>query len=194
MRQIEVTTKVEMTMEEVDDLLVNQNFSLIRKSRVEDIYLSQKKIDSENIFDVLSFSVLLRYLKVGEKEFKKITYKNKDYLDNQVISEEKINVNIDDIENAYQIFKNLGFDRVVDVKYDVLVYKRGKLELAFQKVEGLGLLLEVENLEDFTGYKLEDILLVKKHMLDEIHFLGIKTSSDFDIKKAYELIRLKMEQ
>lgn len=193
MRQVEITTKVEMTLDEVNTTLINQGFSIVRKSRVEDIYLSQKKVDKNIILEVLSSSVLLRYLKVGEKEFKKITYKSKDYDGSNVISEKKINVNIDDIDSAFQIFKKLGFDKVVDVKYDVVVYQRGELELAFQEVEDLGLLLEVESLKDFTGIKDENIQIEKIHMLEEVHSLGIKTSKGLDIKKAYELIVMKLE-
>ena len=45
-----------------------------------------------NILNILSESVLIRYLKVNDKdEYKKLTYKNKIYDNDMVISEEKIN-------------------------------------------------------------------------------------------------------
>lgn len=79
MKQIEVTVKVKNTLEEIDELLTSKGFKLIRKSRVEDDYVCPKelKIDKNNILEVLSSCVLIRYLKTAEAEFKKLTYKTK---------------------------------------------------------------------------------------------------------------------
>lgn len=194
MRQIEITVKVDNSLDEVHNILEKQGFKLIRTSRIEDMYLKKDgiKLGKRNILKVLSNCVLIRYLKVGNDEFKKITYKKKDYKNNKVLSEIKYNVNIDDIEKAYNLFLNLGFTKIVDVKYDVIVYEKEGLELAFQNVEGLGLLLEVENSNDFTGISDKDIIKEKRKMVKELAKLGLKTSKDYDVKKAYELIKLKI--
>ena len=194
MKQIEITIKVNNDLAEVDKILTEQGFNIIRKSRVEDKYLKRDdiKLDKTNIIEVLSKCALIRYLKVGNDEFKKITYKKKEYENNNVISETKINVNIDDTEKAYELLKHLGFELLVNVFYDVIVYEKDNLELAFQDVEGLGLLLEVENGQDFTGGSNEEILKEKKNMLEEINKYGLNISQDFDVKKAYELIKEKI--
>ena len=195
MRQIEITVRVNNSLKEVDKILSNQGFKIIRKSRIEDIYLKKEnvKLGKRNILKVLSNSVLIRYLKVGNDIFKKLTYKKKDYKDGKVISERKFNVDIDDTQKAYNLFLELGFSDIINVNYDVIVYanKEG-LELAFQDVEGLGLLLEVENEKDFTGVSDEEIIKEKKKMVKELSKYGLKTSKDYDIKKAYELIKLKL--
>ena len=80
MKQIEVTLKVNSTLEEIDTNLKKQGFNIIRKSRIEDKYMCSESyvLNKNNILDVLNHSVLLRYLCVDNKEtFKKITYKNK---------------------------------------------------------------------------------------------------------------------
>ena len=126
MKQIEVTTRVNESLKDVEKKLKEQGFEFIRKSRIEDIYMTQKldNLRKDNIIDILKNSVLIRYLLVNNKDvFKKITYKNKVYKDDVVISEEKINVNIDDIEKAEKLFDVLGFKKLVEVKYDVIVYK-----------------------------------------------------------------------
>ena len=105
-----------------------------------------------------------------------------------VISEEKINVNIDDTEKAEQLFAALGFKKLTDVNYDVIVYAKDELELCFQDVENLGLLLEYESLKDYTGYSNEEILKEKNEMLEEIRQYNIKITDEYDIKKAFELI------
>lgn len=191
MKQIEVTTRVNESLKDVEKKLKEQDFEFIRKSRIEDIYMTQKldNLRKDNIIDILKNSVLIRYLLVNNKDvFKKITYKNKVYKDDVVISEEKINVNIDDIEKAEKLFDVLGFKKLVEVKYDVIVYKKDNIELAFQDVEKLGLLLEYENEKDFEGYSDGQIFQEKNKMLESIRSFNIDITNEFDVKKAYELI------
>lgn len=195
MKQIEVTTRVNQTLEEVENILISQGFQLIRKSRIEDKYMTQSsgELTKENILEILKKCVLIRYLCVdGTQTFKKLTYKNKVYKDDVVISEEKINVNIDDISKAEKLFTALDFDNIVDVNYDVVVYQKGDIEFAFQEVENLGLLLEYENLNDFDGYSEEQIILEKKKMLEEIRSYQLDITEDYDVKKAFELITNKL--
>lgn len=196
MKQIEITVRVEDGFEKIVNILVQNGFSKLRVSRVEDKYLSQSyaSLEENNFIDILSSCVLLRYLKVNsdssEKVFKKITYKNKKYLNNQMISEEKINVNCDDLEEAEKLFNCLGYKKIVDVNYDVIVYSKDDVELAFQNVEGLGMLLEYENNKDFSLATDDEILEAKKRMWDYINSLGINIAKDYDVKKAYELLKL----
>lgn len=195
MKQIEITVKVNNTLGEVDKILISKGFKLIRKSRVEDEYVCPNDINvnRENILKVLSSSVLIRYLKTQDGEFKKITYKDKKYDKNDmVISEEKINVSIDDIQSAHKLFKKINFKNLVDVKYDVIVYSNNDYEFAFQNVEGLGLLLEFENENDFEGVSDEAIANEKQKMYEIIKNYGIKIENNYDIKKAYELVMKKL--
>lgn len=191
MKQIEITTRVNETLDEAIEKLKKYGFKKIRESRIEDTYLTQKKkeLSKENILQVLSSCVLLRYLKVNNDQvIKKITYKNKVYDGNQVISEEKINLNCDDLETAFELFKALNFEKIIDVKYDVLVMAKENLEFAFQNVENLGLLVEYENINDFDGKSNEEILEEKKKMIVELKSYGFDVTDEFDVKKAYELI------
>ena len=183
MKQIEITVKVNNTLDEVDKILISKGFKLIRKSRVEDEYVCPNDINvnRENILKVLSSSVLIRYLKTQDGEFKKITYKDKKYDKNDmVISEEKINVSINDIQSAHKLFKKINFKNLVDVKYDVIVYSNNDYEFAFQNVEGLGLLLEFENENDFEGVSDEAIANEKQKMYEIIKNYGIKVENNFD--------------
>ena len=191
MKQIEITVRVNDSLKKVSKNLEKQGFKKIRESRIEDKYLTQnkKKISKKNIIDVLKSCVLVRYLRVNnEQEFKKITYKCKEYKDDTVISETKINVSIDDTSKAEELFKKLGFNTLVEVNYDVIVYEKDGLELAFQEVEGLGLLLEYENTKDFSGIDDKEILKEKEKMAQEIKKFNINIGDDYDIKKAYELV------
>ena len=96
--------------------------------------------------------MLIRFLNINNKEiFKRITYKDKVYNGTTVISEEKTNVIVDSIDNAVRLFEKLGFRKIVEVNYNVIVYEKNGMELAFQDVENLGLLLEYENSNDFQA-------------------------------------------
>ena len=195
MKQIEITVRVNNQLNEIDSILTRQGFRIIRRSRIEDNYktLEYNNLSKDNILNVLSKCVLIRYLNVNnEKEFKKITYKNKIYENNNVISEEKISVNIDDINNADKLFEMLGFKTIVNVNYDAIVYSNDKIELCFQDVEGLGLLLEYENEKDFDGYSSDEIIKEKYKMLDEIKKYNLNITNEIDVKKAYELIYTKI--
>ena len=194
MKQIEITTRVMEPLDTVIQKLQNQGFQIIRKSRVEDEYLTMQKdqIKKENILPILSTCVLLRYLNANGKIMKKITYKHKIYQNDIVMTEEKINVDCGDLESAKKLFNALNFQVLVKVSYDVIVLSNHKMELAFQNVENLGLLLEYENERDFSEESEEKIINEKKHMLNEIKQLNILITDEFDVKKAYELINNEM--
>ena len=192
MKQIEITTYVNNTLQEVDDILKRQGFKVIRKSKIKDIYktLKYNELNKNNILNILSESVLIRYLKVNNKdEYKKLTYKNKIYDNDIVISEEKINVTIDDINKMNKLLELIGLKTIVNVNYDVIVYSNDDIEFCFQSVGNLGLLLEYENKNDYDGYTNEEILSEKFKMLKEIQKYGLNISNDIDVKKAFELIK-----
>ena len=191
MKQVEITTRVLETLNSITQKLAKQGFQIIRKSRVEDEYLTQYQGDFEqkHILEMLSSSVLLRYLDVNGKITKKITYKQKTYQNEIVMTEEKINVNCDDLDMAKKLFLALHFRPLVKVCYDVIVFSNKKIELAFQNVENLGLLVEYESEKDFSDSTEDEILLEKQQMLKEIKNLNIQTTEEIDVKKAYELIQ-----
>ena len=191
MKQVEITTRVLETLNSITQKLEKQGFQIIRKSRVEDEYLTQYQGDFEqkHILEMLSSSVLLRYLDVNGKITKKITYKQKTYQNEIVMTEEKINVNCDDLDMAKKLFLALHFRPLVKVGYDVIVFSNQKIELAFQNVENLGLLVEFESEKDFSDSTEEEIVLAKQQMLKEIKNLNIQTTEEMDVKKAYELIQ-----
>lgn len=191
MKQVEITTRVKDSLENIDKILKNKNFEIIRKSRIEDVYLSNLKnsLTVNNINDILSKSILVRYLDENGNIYKKITYKDKKYVNNVLQYEEKINISIDNTQNAIKLFEKIGFEKLITVKYDCIVYSNKKLELAFQNVENLGLLLEYENKNDFDNATQEVINNEKLNMLQEIQTLGINVSDETDIRKAYELLK-----
>ena len=191
MKQIEITRYLLETEENSFDKLEKQGFKLIRTSTIEDKYLTSKirELTKDNIQYILKNLVLLRYLNVEGKEFKKITYKYKNVdKDENIISETKININCENLSEAEKLFENLGFEILTIVKYKVKVYEKDGIELAFQNVEGLGSMIEYENAEDFENKNIEEIKKVKQKMEEKIESFGILIEKGNDVKKAKELI------
>lgn len=194
MKQIEITVRLIDKMENAIAKLENKGFKKIRESDVYDIYLSNldSEIKKENIQEFLKHSVLLRNLKVDGKEENKITYKYKELdINGDVISEQKVNMNCDDLKKAEELFSCLGFYKLIEVKYHVIVYEKNGKEFAFQIVENLGTLIEYENVNDFTGKSVLEINNAKKEMLKEIKEYDISITNEYDVKKAFELIKKK---
>ena len=191
MKQIEITVRLDENMQSAISKLENQGFKKIRESQIDDVYMTAKlkELNKDNIQTILKKSVLLRSLKLENKEIKKITYKNKETdKDGDIISEQKINLDCSDLEKAKDLFEHLEFEELIRVRYKVTVYGKGKVEYAFQDVENLGVLIEYENMNDFEGKSLDEINTVKKNMFEEIKNTGINLTEEKDVKKAYEII------
>lgn len=190
MRQIEITVRVKEPLDKAIIKLEKLGFKNIRESNVDDVYMTQlkDKLNKENIQYILSNSVLLRYLNVNGKEFKKISYKNKVYDNGNVISEKKVNVECNSLESAKQLFECLNFEELVEVKYNVLVMEKNGIELAFQYGDDIGVLIEYENKNDFSNKTNEEIRLEKENMYNYIKKSGIEITEEKDVKKAWELI------
>lgn len=192
MKQVEITTRVRNTIKEVDEILSKQGFKIIRKFQMEDNYKTfyVNDLNKNNVLDILSKCVIIRYLKMSNgKVVKVLTYKNKKYDKSTVLYEEKIEVNIDNINNADKLLDALGFKTILKINNNSVVYSNNKIELCFQNIEGLGLLLEYENSKDFTGFSNEDILKEKQKMLEEIKKYNLDITNEIDVKKAFELIK-----
>ncbi len=197
MKQIEITVRLSEGMQSAIKKLELQGFKKIRKSEIDDIYMTSKlrELNKYNIQDILKKCVLLRKIKIESNEIKKITYKNKEFDDKgNVISEQKINLDCSDLEKAKKLFKYLEFEELIRVKYKVVVYSKGKVEYAFQDVENLGTLIEYENTENFEGKSLDEINKTKNNMFNEIKNTGINITEEKDVKKAYELILKKIDK
>lgn len=191
MKQIEITVRLNENMQSAIRKLEMQGFEKIRESEINDVYMTSKLkwLNEDNIRDILKKSVLLRSLKLENKEIKKITYKNKEIDEKgDVISEQKINLDCNDLEKAKDLFEHLEFEELIRVRYKVFVYSKDKVEYAFQDVENLGTLIEYENTEDFEGKTLEEINNAKETMYNEIKNTGISLTKEKDVKKAFELI------
>ena len=194
MKEIEITVKCYNSLDEADKILKSKGFKIKESYQLNDIYMkkSTQKLCKRNILKVLSNSILIRDIICVDHENKMLTYKKKEYKNGKVTSEEKFNIKIDDIDNAYKFFLQIGFEKLVDVKSRLTVYEKDDYEICFQNVENLGLLIEVEDKSNYNNVSNEEIIKIKKQMVKEVKKYGLKVSNDYDIKKAYELIKKEL--
>lgn len=187
MKEIEITVKVFDSVEKTKDILARQGLKIVDTYSTKDIYLSQDTSLSQSIENLLNKSVILRQIVTPSKVIKKIVHKNKVYDGDTLLYEDKINLKCEDLENAKLLFEALDFKELVIVQYDSFVYQKEGLELSFQNVKDLGLLLEIEsdkkNLESE-----EDVMQEKRRLYNLAKSLSLNIGDELNIKKAKALI------
>ncbi len=194
MKEIEITLRVFNTLEEVDKILKAQGFKIKETYRLEDIYMKKtsSKLCKRNILKVLNNSILIRHIIEKDKENILLTYKKKEYKNKKLLAETKYNIKINDIDSAYNFFLQIGFEKLIDVNSTLIVYTNEEIELCFQNVDNLGLLLEVESNKNYIDSSDEEIEKEKTKMSKNLKKYGLNLSNDYNVKKAYELIKKEL--
>lgn len=187
MKEIEITVKVFDSVEKTKDILARQGLKIVDTYSTKDIYLSQDTNLSQSIESVLNKSVILRQIVTPSKVIKKIVHKNKVYDGDTLLYEDKINLKCEDLENAKLLFEALDFKELVIVQYDSFVYQKEGLELSFQNVKDLGLLLEIESDKKKLESE-EDVMQEKRRLYNLAKSLSLNIGDELNIKKANTLI------
>lgn len=187
MKEIEITVKVFDSVEKTKDILARQGLKIVDTYSTKDIYLSQDINLSQSIESVLNKSVILRQIVTPSKVIKKIVHKNKVYDGDTLLYEDKINLKCEDLENAKLLFEALDFKELVIVQYDSFVYQKEGLELSFQNVKDLGLLLEIESDKKKLESE-EDVMQEKRRLYNLAKSLSLNIDDELNIKKAKALI------
>lgn len=188
MKEIEITVKVFDSVEKTKDILARQGLKIIDIYSTKDIYLSQDTNLSQSIESMLNKSVILRQIVTPSKVIKKIVHKNKVYDGDTLLYEDKINLKCEDLENAKLLFEALDFKELVIVQYDSFVYQKEGLELSFQNVKDLGLLLEIES-DKKNPESEEDVMQEKRRLYNLAKSLSLNIGDELNIKKAKALIK-----
>ena len=102
---------------------------------------------------------------------------------------EEYETEISDPEEFRSILKFLDFKIVTRVDKQREYWDCGSLEVALDKVKGLGNFIEVEAKSSFA-----DNAVVKKACLDLLSNLGIKDAEKMQIKKGYPVMILEKEK
>ena len=173
----EITVKVNGSFDEVIKILVSNGFKITDKFSCEDIYFIPKEIDINKmaIRDIIKNAVIIRSV----RKDKVLVFKKKEIdKDGNIISQEKIECDILNIEDAKRFIKAIGYKEIMEIAEDDVCYSKDGFGLILKNVRNGDNLIEVETKEE-EGLKLVEDL--KKKML-ELN-LPIDTSNFF-VKKA----------
>ncbi|MBR3116785.1 MAG: hypothetical protein IKF36_02795 [Bacilli bacterium] len=191
MENIEITVKVNESKDSVVSKLIKNGFKQTSDEYGDDIYLTKDLdiLNKDNIFDILNKSVIIRHHHGDFRDERKfLILKDKKYKDGKVTTEEIYSVQIDNIDNMIKILETIGFKELVRKNQYFNDYTKDDITFILEDVEGIGLLIEYENKEDFNFKNDDEIIEEKIKMYNYIKSLGIDIGDDYDIKKAYELI------
>lgn len=185
----EITVKITCPLEELYRILEGKGFKIIDKFTMDDKFMILKttNLKEENSREILSKAILIRDI-IGymeKRKTKKITFKNKQF-DSQenILSQNSINCDITNIEDAIRIFQAIGYYQVMEIIEDDIVYEKDGFQLAIKDIKNGAKLIEVETDEIYdTIDKLKMKLKESQIPIDE---------SDYFVKKAeLELDKVK---
>ena len=177
----EVTIKVISTKEELIKILIDKEFKRGREFSLDDYYFIPNDIDKDKLStrEILSKAVIIRYIIDENKVIQKITFKRKN-LDEKgnILSQDSVNCDIKDIEDAKRLFKAIGYSEIMNIKENDIIYYKNNFELALKFVKSGDLLIEIETEENTEWDTIDKI----KKIIDELN-LPIEKNNYF-IKKA----------
>lgn len=175
----EITIKVTCSNDELIKHLTNKGFNEGRKFTLDDYYLVTKDINIEKLTtrEILAKAVIIRYIVDDGKIIQKITFKKKNINEKgEILSQKATNCDILDFRAGINLFNELGYYEIMNIKESNVIYFKDKLELAIKFIENSNTLIEIE-----TGENFKTINELKKLVID----LEIPIEKDnFFVKKA----------
>lgn len=148
----EITIKITCSNEQVIKHLTDKGFCERRKFTLDDYYLIPKdlKLDDLTTRDILSKAVIIRYIVDDGKIIQKITFKKKDINGNgEILSQKAINCDVLDYKAGINLFNELGYYQIMNIKESDIIYYKDKLELAIKFIENSNTLIEIETDDNF---------------------------------------------
>lgn len=173
----EITVKVNVSIKEMEKILIDKGFKLSDKFTCEDNYFIPKDMDikSETIRDIIKKAIIIR--QVGND--KVLVFKKKNINENgDILEQEKFECDILDIEKAKRFLEAIGYKNIMNIFEEDVCYSKDGLGLALKNIKNGDNLMEVET-EDIEGFRTIKELKEKLLKLN----LPIDTSNFF-VKKA----------
>ena len=179
----EITVKIKVSLDKFYKIIEEKDFKIAHKFSMNDAYFIPETLNLNKMStrEILSKAILVREIKgkTSGKIIKKITFKIKNFDDNgNILSQEAVNCDIKDIEDAKKLLKAIGYREVMCIKEDDVVYEKDGLQLAIKDIKNGHNLIEIET-EDNDDLNTIDKLIQKINKLD----IPIYTDNYF-VKKA----------
>lgn len=179
----EITVKIKEKLDKFYQIIEKKGFKVCDKFSMNDTYFIPRNLNLNKMTtrEILSKAILVREIenKIFGNMIKKITFKIKNFdEDGSILSQESVNCDILNIEDAKNLLKAIGYQEIMCIKEDDVVYKNAKLELAIKDVKNGDKLIEVETEEN------EELNTIDK-LIQKINELDIPIYTDnYFVKKA----------
>lgn len=179
----EITVEVDTSLEELNDILKNNNFAIKQQYDIIDLYMLKNDVEIKNNYlDILKQCILIRNIITDTKNYKTITYKYKEYNDNEeIINQGKIDCYIESIEDAKNLLEAIGYHNLIEIKDHIIVYVNEKTELAVQLVNDKHIYIEMEDKCNFIDRNYKNVDEMKVDLMQ--YNIPIKDDNYF-VKKA----------
>ena len=183
MKKTEITIQVFDDLETIISKLKLKGFKQVDKFELDDYYFSSLSTNvKQNYNELIKNSFLVRRI-LGKTEKIRLIYKNKeiDERDN-VISEEKLEISLNDFEKTIELFIKVGLNNWCHLKQLNLAFKNKQMEILVQIVDDVGLFIEFEennSMKNLTAKQKIDL------MHSQIKDLGLSLGDDISCKKVY---------
>lgn len=181
MKELEITVKVNSSYDKLHSDLERIGFKKIKQTIMYDTYMIDKNIDISNIkdLDILSKCIIVRNI----DDYNAFIYKIKEYDEYEnIISQEKIECNILDINNGIKFMKMINYKELLNIKSELIFYSNNNLDILVQIVNDSFILIEMED-DKFNN--IED-------MINEFSKLDIDyDKSNYFVKKAQIILNGK---
>lgn len=183
-KEIEITVRVNVSYEKLEEELKQNNFIKKEEYIVNDSYLINSLI---NITDMKSLDILKKCVLVRDIVgiLKQLLYKYKKYDNNgNIIEQGKIKCPVTDINKAMEFMNAIGYEKLFDIHDKCIVFANDKTELVVQLVNDKYIFIEMESEPQYINKKYENV----EELKDDICSYNLSIDkSNFFVKKA-ELI------
>lgn len=118
---------------------------------MDDYYFVPNNLDINKLpaREVLSKAIIIRYIIDDGKIIQKITFKRKNIdEEGNILSQDSINCDILNIEDAKRLFKSIGYSEIMNIKENDIRYYKDDFELTLKFVKNGDLLIEIETEEN----------------------------------------------
>lgn len=182
----EITMKVNCEMKELCKILEDKGFKIVDKFTMNDIFMIpnalKTKIKDLTSREILKEAILIRDIEdqISDKKTKKITFKKKEFSkDGDILSQEAINCDILNIDEAVNFFQAIHYYKIMNIKERDIVYGKNDFEIAIKDIKNGDNLIEVETASN--NVNIDTIEKLKKQIIK----LQIPVdTSNFFVKKA----------
>lgn len=177
----EITVKIKCEIKEIYKILEEKGFKITDIFSMDDTYFIPKTLQLEKMTtrEILQKAVLVREItgKISGNITRNIIFKIKDIDENgNILKQEAINCDIAKIEEAKKLLEAIGYQEIMNIKEDDVVYGKEGFELAIKDIKNGDKLIEIE-----TDKELDTV----EKLIEKVKQIEIPIYTDnYFVKKA----------